>query len=306
MTTTQDITLELGATTQSVNVVAAATVLDTSATAVGTTRVVEEIQDLPLLMVGNQRSTVSFARTLPGVSWVPGVLDDGSQGINEASIYGAPEGGESYQIDGIMASVGGWGQLRDDFSPPPEMIEEMRLITNTSSEYGGQNSGVGVALVFKSGTNTLHGSVYEFLRNDWIRVISCKMASKQQNEWGLTLGGPLVIPHVYNGKDKTFFFGMYSGFRLRNTPAGVTQSVPTQAMREGDFSELLGAQIGTDALGRPILKGEIYDPATTRPGPNGTTIRDPFMYQGQLNHIDPATFSSISSFFRRATSNCRA
>jgi hypothetical protein len=297
VTTTADINLDkLGTTIETVKVNAAAETLDTSSSSVGTTRTVEEIRQLPLLLTQTQRSSVSFARTFPGVSWTPGLIDDGSQGINVAEINGAPEGGEGYLIDGIPASISGHGQLRDDFSPPPEMIEEMRLTSNTSSEYGGWNSGVGVALVTKSGSNQFHGTAFEYLRNtvlDAKNYYASSVTPEQQNEFGFTIGGPVI-------KNKTYFFGMYSGYRLRLTPAGITETVPTAAMRTGDFSELLGAQkqIGTDALGRPIFQGEIYDPSTTRPGPGGQIIRDPFDFGGQLNHINPAQMSSVSSFFQ--------
>jgi Carboxypeptidase regulatory-like domain/TonB dependent receptor len=295
VTTSADVSLnKLGGTTSIVNVNAAAETLDTTASSVGTTRTVEEISQLPLLLTQTQRSSVSFARTFPGVSWTPGLIDDGSQGINVAEINGAPEGGEGYLIDGIPASISGHGQLRDDFSPPPEMIEEMRLTSNTASEYSGWNSGVGVALVTKGGTNQFHGTAFEYLRNtvlDAKNYYASSVTPEQQNEFGFTIGGPII-------KKKTYFFGMYSGYRLRLTPQGITQTVPTAAMRNGDFSQLLGAQIGTDALGRPIFQGEIYDPSTTRQGPGGQIIRDPFDFGAQLNHIDPARLSSISSFFQ--------
>jgi hypothetical protein len=295
VTTTADINLnKLGATTEIVNVNAAAETLDTTASSVGTTRTVEEIRQLPLLLTQTQRSSVSFARTFPGVSWTPGLIDDGSQGINVAEINGAPEGGEGYLIDGIPASISAHGQLRDDFSPPPEMIEEMRLTSNTASEYSGWNSGVGVALVTRGGTNQFHGTGFEYLRNtvlDAKNYYASSVTPEQQNEFGVTFGGPII-------KNKTYFFGMYSGYRLRLAPQGITSTVPTAAMRTGDFSQLLGAQIGTDSLGRPIFQGEIYDPNTTRPGPGGRIVRDPFDFGGQLNHVDPARLSSISSFFQ--------
>lgn len=293
--TTADVTLKVGSATETVSVSATANTVDTTATSAGTTRTVEEIDQLPLMLNETQRSAVSFARTFPGVSWTPGPIDDGSQGINVAAINGAPEGGEGYMVDGIIASVSGHGQLRDDFSPPPEMIEEMNLTSNTASENAGWNSGVGVALVTKSGTNSLHGTVFDYLRNDALdsrNYYASSVTPEKQNEFGFTVGGPVI-------KNKTFFFGMYSGYRLRLIPSGVSATVPTTAMRNGDFSELLGAQIGTDTLGRPIFQGEIYDPSTTRPDGHGGITRDPFDFNGQLNHIDPARFSSVSSFFQK-------
>jgi len=292
-----DFKLLVGEASQIVEVSAIAPQVNTSASSIGTTRVTEEMAELPVLMLGNNRGTLSLLRTMPGVS--PSTAADtpfGSTGIETTQISGSPGGGQSYTVDGVRGSVSAHGQIRDDFQPPPEMVAEMRVIDSGSSEYG-WNSGVGVALVLKSGTNALHGNVFEYLRNnafDSRNFFASSVSINKQNEFGFTLGGPVVIPKVYNGKNKTFFFGMYSGFRYRTAAAGSTGTVPTAQMENGDFSQWLGAQIGTDALGRPVYTGEIYDPTTTRTLPNGTIVRDPFQSNGQLNVIPPTEFSSIS------------
>src|SRR5439155_17329466 len=129
-----------------------------------------------------------------------------------------------------------------------------------------------------------------------------RVGEDKQSEGGWTLGGPVYIPKVYDGRNKTFFFASMDIFRYVTTTniSGVSAvgTVPTVAERNGDFRELLGPQIGTDVLGRPIFKGEVYDPVTTRPDGQGGFIRDPFTYNGQLNVIDPARLSSISTFFQ--------
>src|SRR5581483_11433941 len=102
-----------------------------------------------------------------------------------------------------------------------------------------------------------------------------------------------------DGRDRTFFFVALDIYRYRNAASGSIGSVPTNQMKNGDFSQTLGSQIGTDALGRPIFQGEIYDPSTTRTLPDGTTIRDPFMCNGQLNVICSSQFSSVSQFFQK-------
>ena len=299
---TLDVTLEVGLVSQSVEVTGLAPKVDTTTTTTGTTRVTQEINELPLLIQGANRSVVSFLRTFPGVSPLISSNDDStySVGIANTSINGAPEGGESYTMDGVFAANSGNGGLRDDFSPPPEMIEEMRLNATNSSEYG-WNSGVGVTVVTKSGTNRLHGDIFEYLRNEAVdarNFLATNVSPNKQNEYGFTLGGPLVLPKIYNGKDKTFFFIMWSGYRYRTTPSGVVLTVPTDSMRQGNFGEWLGPRIGTDVLGRPIYQGEIYDPTTTRPDGQGGFIRDPYSYNGQLNVIPSSALSSISSFFQ--------
>src|SRR5204863_1927215 len=125
-------------------------------------------------------------------------------------------------------------------------------------------------------------------RNDALEArdfFSPKVNGDKQNEGGWAVGGPVVIPKVYDGRNKTFFFTTYDIFAWRLAAGGQIASVPTQAMREGDFTQLLGPQIGTDILGRPIFQGEIYDPSTTRPDGKGGFVRDPFMCNGQLNAI---------------------
>jgi len=300
VTLTIDLQLEIGNTSQTVTVSTAAAKVDTSSDSTGTTRVSEEISELPLLGVGVNRSVVSFLRTLPGVP--TSVMADNafnSTGVEVSPIDGAPGGSQSYTVDGVRGNVSGHGQLRDDFQPPPEAVEEMRLSSSGETDVG-WNSGVGLAIILKSGTNHLHGNLFEYVINTKLNArnfFSSSVSPQQQNEFGFTLGGPVVIPHLYNGKNKTFFFGMYSGFRYRTVTAGLITSVPTALMREGNFSQWLGSQVGTDALNRPVYQGEIFDPATTRTV-NGATLRDPFMYNGQLNVIDPSRVSSLSMFFQ--------
>jgi hypothetical protein len=201
--------LELGQPTQTVQVTAMVARVDTSTTTTGTTRVTEEMSELRILMQGGNRGILSLLRTLPGVP--PNLGPDNpfnSQGIETSPINGSPGGGQSYTVDGVRGNVSAHGQIRDDFQPPPEMVAEMRVISAGSSEYG-WNSGVGVALVFKSGTNTLHGNLFEYLRNDALdsrSFFAQNRSVNKQNEFGFTLGGPVVIPKVYNGKNKTLRF----------------------------------------------------------------------------------------------------
>jgi hypothetical protein len=169
-----------------------------------------------------------------------------------------------------------------------------------SSEYG-WNSGTGYSLTFKSGTNQLHGTLFEYFRNTTLDARNWFGRTRdvnKQNDFGGVVGGPVILPKIYNGKDRTFFFVSYDGFRFRQGAAGTTTTVPTAAMRTGDFRELLGPQIGTDVLGRPVFRGAIYDPRTTRSDGRGGFLRDAFAYNGQLNVIDPSRLSAISKFFQ--------
>src|SRR5213596_588902 len=130
---------------------------------------------------------------------------------------------------------------------------------NPPAEYGRTGQGI-TTFNLKSVTNQLHGSVFEYFRNDALDArgfFAPTRGVNKQNEFGATAGGPIF-------KDKTFFFGWYQGFRLRRAVNNSLDTVPTPAMRGGNLSNVLGGQIGTDALGRPVYSGEVYDPATQR------------------------------------------
>jgi hypothetical protein len=278
VTLTLPLQLQVGNSAETVNVSAPAVAVDTSASTEGTTQSTDEINELPLLLNGGNRNAIEFLKTLPGV--VAPV--NGSVALT--TINGSPEGGASLTIDGVMGSVQASSQLRVDFSPPPEAISEIRLNATDTSEYG-WNSGVGVTLVTKSGTNQLHGDVFEYFRNKVLNATNWFATTpdpSKQNEYGFTLGGPVFLPKVYDGRDKTFFFIVYSGFAFRTTPEGVVISVPTAKMRTGDFSELLPTT-------------QLYDGLlTTEPNPSdpGTFTRQPF----PGNIIPLARESSISKY----------
>ncbi|PYU92868.1 MAG: hypothetical protein DMG08_11575 [Acidobacteria bacterium] len=133
------------------------------------------------------------------------------------------------------------------------------MTLNPPAEYG--RAGLGItAFNLRTGTNQFHGSLYEYFRNEKLDArgfFAPKTPLNKQNEFGATGGGPIF-------KDKTFFYGWYQGFRLRKEASNSLDTVPTEAMRGGNLSNVLGGQIGTDALGRPVYSSEIFDPATTR------------------------------------------
>jgi len=290
---THDIDLAVGETSDVVDVSAQAEVIDTTSGASSTTRTLEEIQDLPLAMSGTFRSTNSYLLTMPGV--IPNSAGgDGDQQVGRASFMGSGRGGfsnnfVSYTIDGVSATSGLTPAIEDNGQLLPELVEEIRLVNNVSAESGG-NLGVGVALISKSGTNKFHGSLFEYHRStvlDARPFFAAQRSANIQNEYGFVLGGPVV-------KDKMFFFSSWDQFKYRVTGAGLVGTVPSALMRTGDFSEWLGPQAGTDALGRPIFQGAVYDPLTTRPDGKGGFIRDPF----PNNVIPSSRFSPVSRFFQ--------
>jgi hypothetical protein len=294
---TFDIQLTLGQISQVVSVTAQAVNVDTTSTTMGsTTRTSEAIRNMPLQLSGSARSSLNFLRTLSTLTYDPTAQDssiynsaaiEGSNGFNAVNFA-------SYSIDGVTASSIMFVQIQEYSPLVPDLVSEVRLASNFDAEKG-WNSGVGVELVTKSGTNQLHGSAFEYVRNtslDSRSFFASKVSPTHQNEFGFVLGGPII-------KNKTFFMGSYDGFRFITQQTGVIATVPTAAMRTGDFSQFLGAQKGTDALGRPIYQNEIYDPNTTRSDGHGGFIRDPFTYNGRLNVIPLSRLSSVSQSFQQ-------
>ncbi len=270
-----------------VTVEGGALAVDSQSSSAGVTRVVEEIAELPLAVNQGARHTLSFTRTLPGFAYDPyGKETD----TTDRGMINGVVGTVSMNIDGMLASPKTWMGMREDSGLIPETISEFRVSSNLNAEHG-WNLGSGVEMVMKSGTNDFHGSVFEFFRNESLdarNFFAADKAGHKQNEWGGVIGGPIV-------KNKHFFLFSYDGFRERREATNATASVPTASMRSGDFSEFLGDQIGTDVLGRPILAGQIYDPATTRPDGSGGFIRDPF----PGNIIPSDRFSPLSTNFQQ-------
>ena len=292
-TVTLDLTLAVGETSQVVTVSAEADVVDVTSTTAGTTQVNEEIRDLPLAVSGGARNSLGFMRTLPGVVWTPlagGYADIiTTESAVVGGIGGAQYGGNSYNIDGLSASGNMYQPLRDDSGPIPESIEEFRVVQNLNADSGG-NLGSSIELIMKSGTNDFHGRVFEYFRNTVLDARNFFAATRdvnKQNEFGASVGGPIL-------KNRLFFFATYDGFRYRQASAGTVASVPTAAMRAGDFSSFLGSQLGTDALGRPVFRGQIFDPETTRPDGRGGFVRDPF----PGNIIPSGRFSKFAKIFQ--------
>src|SRR5262249_48136474 len=144
--------------------------------------------------------------------------------------------------------------------------------SNFSAEYG-QVGGGFFNFTMRSGTNQLHGSAYDYFVNDALNAYQPFLYVRpvqRRNDYGFTIGGPVLIPKVYNGKDRTFFFVNWEQFRESQSYNNVNITVPIQPYRDGDFSQAWTTRIlATDPLGRPIREGTIYDPATQRLAPNG-------------------------------------
>jgi TonB-dependent receptor-like protein len=187
-------------------------------------------------------------------------------------------------FDGAAFGYAEGHQQSHESAPPADSIQEMKVITTTYSAQYGHTSGGFIEYVSKSGTNNIHGTAYEFFANDALnargffdadcdritgRCTSRKKTPIKNNAFGFTLGGPVVIPKVYNGRNKTFFFTNFDWTRLREgVLPGFGNTTPIDSFKQGDFSSPLWFDptkvVATDVLGRPIYQGEIFNPSTSR------------------------------------------
>ncbi len=271
---TLNVALSLGAVDQKVEVSGTPPALQTTESVIGTGVNRTMVMELPLSVSGNMRTPESFIFLTPGVS--------GSTGNTQ--INGSQSRAKEVLLDGVGSTSPESGGTLFTY-PSVEAISEFRLVGSTfTAEYGRTGGGFEI-FTTKSGTNQFHGSVFDYLRNnvfDARGFYSAIAPINRQNEYGAAIGGPVLIPHVYNGANKTFFYFVYSGFRYVQSSSTSLVSIPPEAFRAGNFSSL------ADRTGKQQL---IYDPATTRSDGAGGSTRDPF----PGNIIPVARFSSVSS-----------
>lgn len=232
--------LQVGGTQEVVDVTSEAPQVDTTSTQLGAVINDRSVNELPL----NSRDTYQFLQLQPGVQAQlgngNGSLFYGSQDTGSVSVNGGRTRANNFSVNG--------GDANDQFvnlptvQPTPDSVEEFRVLTNTFDAEYGRNSGSVVNVITKSGTNGLHGDIYEYFRNT---VLDAKnyfdIAGRpqwNQNQYGGTLGGPII-------KDRTFYFVSYEGRRVREGITGQQVNVPTAAERGGDFSGAVSA--GTPA-----------------------------------------------------------
>jgi hypothetical protein len=188
-------------------------------------------------------------------------------------------------LDGVSVMAVAGGRVATVNTPPVDSLAEFNVETHGFRAEYGRATGGRITFVSKSGTNELHGSVFEIARNQLFDSRSFFEAQKgtyKMHDFGGSLGGPVYIPGLYDGRSKTFFFASAEFFRNRVGASGAYFSVPTPEMYQGDFSNWV------DANGKKLI---VYDPATTRLGPDGKTyIRDPF----PNNKIPVERFSSFA------------
>ncbi len=307
-----DVSLEVGSSAESVTVTAEATLMKTESSEVSSTVTGDRINNLPLLSIGEQSASAAGVRNpwalstlVPGVQYVIGGAFGGTPNI---VANGAAANTASYRIEGMDAGNNGTlNVFTMQVQPSAEAIQEVAVQTsNFAAEYGAVGGGLFNATM-RSGTNQYHGSLYDYNVNEAYNASQPYTGlhnKARRNDYGGSLGGPVRIPKIYNGTNRTFFFWNFEQYRERQTVATTTVTVPYAPYRIGDFSQVipasgnqlikLGAANYTDPLGRTILAGTIFDPQSTRPVtlPNGTVqlVRDPFIG----NKIDPTRFDTVA------------
>src|SRR5579871_5316727 len=286
-----DVTLEVGSATESVTVQADAPLLKTESGELSHNVTGERMNDLPVLAVGAAAGSSSIRNPTAVAQLVPGTFLNANVNLK---VNGAPANTSSFRIEGQDASNGYVAAVPAQVQPSVDSIQEVTIQTsNFAAEYG-QVGGGFFNYTMKSGTNQLHGSVYDYFVNEVFNANTPWVNAKptaRRNDYGFTVGGPVYIPKIYNGHDRTFFFFNWEQYRETEIINNILDTVPTDLYRAGNFTQALtGRTLGTDPLGRPIPEGGIYDPNTQRAAPSGQIIRDQF----PNNTIPAARFDPVA------------
>lgn len=296
-----DVTLAVGQSTTSVQVSADASMLKTESAEQSTTISGKTINDLPInfgIGAGAIRNPLSFVQLTPGATIT---------GWNTIQVNGLPAGSFRILFEGQESTNGLDARVSDETQPSVEAIQEFTLQTSNFAAEFGQVGGGLFNFTSRSGTNQIHGSAYAYVSNE---ALNAGMPftddghghhyrpAVRRIDGGVSFGGPVYIPKVYNGKNKTFFFFNYEKYRDRQNAYMGLGTVPTAKMRAGDFSEVLtNRNLGTDFAGRPILENTIYDPASRTTDSSGRFIVNPF--PGNIiptNRLDPVALKIMSYF----------
>ena len=302
-----DAALEVGNATESVTINAEAPLLKTESGELSQTIETKVMDALPLLVVGNDSSGIrnpySVVALLPGAYFTP-VATTFTTG-HTVRINGGVTASETFLVDGMDGSNLMSQGINQQTAPGTDAIQEWTVQTsNYAAEFGQAGSSV-MNVTMKSGTNSFHGSAYQYLQNEVLNAgqpFTLQPGSPNEHirpqvrryDYGLTMGGPVIIPKLYNGRNKTFFFFGWEQYLTTQVQLPAAESIPTPAYRNGDFSAAIAAagnkNLGTDPLGRPIIANTIYDPASRQVAANGQIVTNPY----PNNVIPKSSFDPVS------------
>lgn len=308
--TRRDAQLEVGQATESITVTDQAPLLKTESGDVSYRVESSLANQLPVLHVsggaglGNIRNPLSMTTLLPGVNFEP-------SGFDTLVVNGLPANSQTWMIEGQDATPTLWrGVTYDRGQGGVDAIEAMTVQTSNFAAEFGKAGGAAINYTMKSGTNQFHGSVYDYFVNEFLHAgtpntdyanLDARFAYKsgqhvrntqRRNDYGFTIGGPILVPKLYDGHDRSFFFFNFEQYREDRLVATSLTTVPTLAYRAGDFTSAgcndydavnlvcrnrqaitLGGQPAVDSAGNPIINGGIYDPSSYRIV-NGFPVRD--------------------------------
>lgn len=291
--------LSVGTVRNEVEVGTAAPLVDTVSTTLSGLIDDRRVVDLPL----NGRNIMGLAAILPGVTNVsaPQQMRD-ARGGSEMDVNGGRPNMNMFTFDG--GYFNNPSRNTGINYPPPDAIQEVRILTHNFSAEFGHNPGSQVEVLSKAGTNSFHGSAWEFLRNDALNArdfFSPRVPAEKQNQFGAAAGGPIV-------KDKIFIFGSYQGLTNHQEAQSVQASVPTEAQRNGDFTglgetlvnpvnPLTGAPL-TDANGNPCVAGNRIAPGCISPVAKNLLQYVPTSSTGSLVSLAPSPLNENLGMLR--------
>jgi hypothetical protein len=289
-----DVKMEVGALTESVTVTGEVPLLQTESASRAATVEQKFIQDIPV----SGRNMFQFQYSLPGVTKTSNYWGSyelyAFGNINGVSINGGRQGENEVLLDGTTSTRGSRGA---SFAPSLNAIQEVNILTNQyDASYGRIGGGV-TSITLRTGTNTLHGELYEYLKNDNLaansylaNALSIGKPEYKNNTFGFTVDGPVYIPKVFDGRNKLFFMVSTEMLRERN-PQLQLWTVPTDKQHAGDFSE---------TINNSRQQIVMYDPMTTRLGADGRYTRTPFAGNRiPANRQSPVALKT-ASFYPRA------
>jgi hypothetical protein len=282
-----DVSLEVGSNTESITVSEAAPLLKTESGELSHNVTSQNMDQLPILGIGNAQASSSGVRNpLAASQLIPGTTFSGAG--NLMRVNGAQGNTDAIRIEGQDATNGYLDGFSQHTQPSVDAIQEISIQTSNFSAEFGQVGGGFFNFTMKSGSNQFHGSGYDYFVNEALNATQPYINTRgvqRRNDYGGSLGGPVWIPKIYNGRNRTFFFFNWEQFRETQNYNNVFVTVPTAAYRAGNFAgSSTGRVLATDPLGRSIIEGTVYNPKTQATAPNGQTVRDPY-----ANNLMPIT-----------------
>lgn len=298
-----DAVLEVGATSESVTVTEATPLLKTESGELSHNVSTDRVNNLPVINLGAGAGIGNVRNPLQAVNLIPG---SAFANDNTLRVNGMPANTQSIRIEGQDATNGFHRQFNQGNQASLEAIQEVTVQTsNYAAEYG-QAGGGYFNYTMRSGTNAFHGGGYDYFVNEALNAGTPFTArtgarsnehlrnTQRRNDYGILFGGPILIPKLYDGHDKSFFFFNFEQFRETQSISTGLQTVPTLAYRQGDFSAAqlgrltIAGQPATDALGNAVFQNAVYDPATQVVASDGSNVR--VQYPGNkipLTAMDP-------------------